>query len=69
LDGISPGDYTYFNHSYYCAPEHSGDLLALTDYGVKFASAVQRANIYGVQFHPEKSQRVGLRLLENFLHQ
>ena len=68
LNGISAGDYAYFNHSYYCAPSHSGDLFIHTDYGIKFASAVQHKNIYGVQFHPEKSQRIGLKLLENFIH-
>ena len=67
LEGLSPGDYAYFNHSYFCTPDRPEDRLIFTDYGVKFSSAVQHANIYGVQFHPEKSQQVGLRLLNNFL--
>ncbi|MHC1782196.1 MAG: imidazole glycerol phosphate synthase subunit HisH [Anaerolineaceae bacterium] len=61
------GEYAYFNHSYYCLPAQSGDACALTDYGIDFASMVARDNILGVQFHPEKSQRVGLRILKNFL--
>lgn len=64
---ISTGDYAYFNHTYYCSPLVAGDVLAETEYITRFASAVQRDNIYGVQFHPEKSQRVGLQILENFL--
>ncbi len=68
FSNIPSGDYAYFNHSYYCVPGRPDDLLCLTDYGVKFASGVQHANIFGVQFHPEKSQRVGLKLLENFLN-
>ncbi len=66
---LQPGDYAYFNHSYYCRPEQSGDTLLLTDYGLSFASAVGRDNLFGVQFHPEKSQRVGLQILKNFLLQ
>jgi glutamine amidotransferase len=64
--GLAPGCYAYFNHSYYCAPHDERDAAARTDYGIDFASAVQRGSLYGVQFHPEKSQRVGLRVLENF---
>jgi glutamine amidotransferase len=64
---IEPGSYVYFNHSYYCQPADPGAAAALTPYRVEFASAVQRDNIYGVQFHPEKSQQVGLRILANFL--
>lgn len=56
----------YFLHSYYFAPNDSADTLALTDYGVRFASAVKRQNIYGVQFHPEKSHGWGIQLLKNF---
>jgi glutamine amidotransferase len=67
LDGLKAGDYTYFNHSYYCVPSDSSDILATTDYGLDFASCVRRENIYGVQFHPEKSQRVGQQILTNFL--
>ncbi len=67
-NGLAPGDYAYFNHSFYCAPGHPGDSLITTDYGAEFASAVQRENLLGVQFHPEKSQRVGLQILENFLN-
>jgi glutamine amidotransferase len=59
--------YVYFNHSYYCQPEESSDILATTEYGLTYACAVQRGNIFGVQFHPEKSQAVGLRILKNFL--
>ncbi|MBI4761814.1 MAG: imidazole glycerol phosphate synthase subunit HisH [Chloroflexota bacterium] len=65
--GIRSGAYVYFNHSYYCRAWNSSDVIATTDYGDKFTCAVQRENIFGVQFHPEKSQRVGLQLLKNFL--
>ena len=59
--------YVYFNHSYYCQPRESSDILATTEYGLTYVCAVQRGNIFGVQFHPEKSQAVGLRILKNFL--
>ena len=67
LDGLKPGDYAYFNHGYYCAPAEEADVLAVTDYGLRYASVVGRGNLYGVQFHPEKSQAVGLRILRNFV--
>ncbi len=59
--------YAYFVHSYYCVPKDANDLTATANYGQDFAIAVQRGNIYGVQFHPEKSQRTGLDLLERYL--
>ncbi len=65
--GIAPASYAYFVHSYYCAPADPADVLLTTDYGFPFAAAVQRGNLYGVQFHPEKSQRTGLKLLANFV--
>lgn len=68
LRNITPGDYVYFNHSYYCVPENRGDIAATTDYGIDFCSIVQRDNVYGVQFHPEKSQKVGIRVLSNFVN-
>ncbi len=58
--------YAYFVHSYYCRPESADLVLAHTDYGGPFASIVGAHPIYGLQFHPEKSQTVGLRLLANF---
>lgn len=67
FDQVNAGAYVYFNHSYYCQPRNSSDVIATTDYGLQFACAVQRENIFGVQFHPEKSQAVGLRILKNFL--
>ncbi|MFW5748767.1 MAG: imidazole glycerol phosphate synthase subunit HisH [Chloroflexota bacterium] len=67
LEGIESGSYAYFVHSYHCVPKRAADLLITTDYGMRFAAAVQRDNIFGVQFHPEKSQAVGLKLLNNFL--
>ncbi len=65
LDGIASGDYVYFVHSY-CAPV-SADTIATTHYGEAFAAVVQRDNVYGAQFHPERSARVGAQLLQNFL--
>ncbi len=67
FDQVNAGAYVYFNHSYYCQPQESSDILATTEYGQTYACAVQRGNIFGVQFHPEKSQTVGLRILKNFL--
>jgi len=63
---IVPGE-AYFLHSYHFVPEDSQDILALTDHGGALVAAVGRDNILGVQFHPEKSQRYGLALLERFL--
>jgi glutamine amidotransferase len=67
LEGIKDGAYAYFVHSYYPVPDEPGDLLATTEYGIEFASVVGRGAIWGAQFHPEKSQDVGLRLLKNFV--
>jgi glutamine amidotransferase len=67
FNGINSGMYVYFNHSYYCQAWNSSDVTAMTDYGIRYACAVQRDNVFGVQFHPEKSQAVGLRILKNFL--
>jgi glutamine amidotransferase len=67
LKGLPDGSYTYFNHSYICNPAEEQDVLAETEYGVTYASIVHKENIYGVQFHPEKSQHIGLTLLSNFL--
>lgn len=67
LKDINNGDYFYFNHSYYCVPEDPGVVLTMTNYGVPFVSAVENGNLYGVQFHPEKSQKVGLKILKNFV--
>jgi glutamine amidotransferase len=64
---VNAGAYVYFNHSFYCQPWNSSDILATTEYGINYACAVQRKNIFGVQFHPEKSQSVGLKILKNFL--
>jgi glutamine amidotransferase len=67
LNGIRTGSYVYFNHSYYCQATDRSDVIAETDYGIRYACAVRRENIFGVQFHPEKSQTVGLQILRNFL--
>lgn len=67
LAGVQRGDYVYFVHSYYCAPEQETAVLAYTDYGFPFASVVAQDNLYGLQFHPEKSQSVGLRIMRNFV--
>ncbi len=67
MDGLSRDSYAYFVHSYYCVPAQQSDILATVDYGLPFTAAVQRDQIYGVQFHPEKSQKTGLQILTNFL--
>ncbi len=66
LAGLGSDSYCYFVHSYYAEPEREEDVLAATTYGIDFPAIVARDNIYGVQFHPEKSHRTGLRLLKNF---
>ncbi len=66
LRDVPDGSYAFFVHSYYCAPQDASIVLATTEYGIEFASMVAHGNILGAQFHPEKSQSVGLRMLENF---
>ncbi len=67
LAGIPDGSYAYFVHSYYCDPSEPEDILATTEYGFPYASMVRRGLIWGVQFHPEKSQQVGIGILKNFV--
>ena len=66
FEGIKDSSFFYFVHSYYCEPAAPGVVLGETDYGLSFASVIGSENLYGVQFHPEKSQQGGLRLLANF---
>ncbi|NJD35680.1 MAG: imidazole glycerol phosphate synthase subunit HisH [Betaproteobacteria bacterium] len=66
-DGIADGARFYFVHSYYVEPESPEVIAGSTHYGIPFTSAVARANIFAVQFHPEKSAQAGLRLLGNFM--
>jgi glutamine amidotransferase len=66
LEGIPDGSYAYFVHSYYVEPADPTCVLAITDYGIRFASVVGQGKVFGAQPHPEKSQKVGLRLLRNF---
>ena len=63
---IPDKSYFYFVHSYYVAPEDSAVIASTTDYGIEFTSSVWKDNIFAVQFHPEKSQALGLQLLRNF---
>jgi imidazole glycerol-phosphate synthase subunit HisH len=66
LDGVADGAYVYFVHSYYVVPADAALIATSTEYGVEFASAIARDNVFATQYHPEKSQAVGLRVLENF---
>ncbi len=66
LAGVDDGAYAYFVHSYYVVPEDATGVLATTEYGVEFASVVGRGRLWGAQFHPEKSQEIGLRMLKNY---
>lgn len=67
LQSVAGGAHTYFVHSYYCQPARPEDVIARTVYGEPFAAIAGRANVVGIQFHPEKSQQVGLRILRNFV--
>jgi glutamine amidotransferase len=67
LEGIEEGSYFYFVHSYFVEPDEKRDALAWTDYGTRFCSVARRGNVWGAQFHPEKSQDAGRQLLRNFL--
>ena len=66
LTGIEPGSHFYFVHSYYVAPDDDSVVLARSEHGTKFCAAISRGNLFATQFHPEKSQTDGLRLLKNF---
>ncbi len=66
LDGIEEGTYVYFVHSLYPDPEDPQIVIAKTTYGTTFTSAIADKNIYGTQFHPEKSGDIGLKILKNF---
>jgi glutamine amidotransferase len=67
FDGIAPGTHTYFVHSFHFAVANRADLVATADYAQALTAAVARDNMVGTQFHPEKSQVAGLRLIANFL--
>jgi len=66
LKDVRSGSYVYFVHSYYVKPRDNGIVLTTTDYGVDFISGIARGNVFGFQFHPEKSQKIGLKILRNF---
>jgi glutamine amidotransferase len=66
LDGLDDGTFVYFVHSYHAVADRPEDVLAHTSYGIDFPAVVARNNVFGVQFHPEKSQHAGLRILQNF---
>jgi glutamine amidotransferase len=65
--GVASGSYVYFVHSYFPKPEDESIVATRTEYGETFASSIWREHVFATQFHPEKSQRVGLRLLANFV--
>lgn len=67
LNHIDNGDFAYFAHSYYARPQNPAHVVATTDYGLDYASVVARDNVCAIQFHPEKSQQVGLQILKNFV--
>ena len=68
LQGIESGSHFYFVHSYYPQPKDKSIVATRTEYGVDFTSAIWRDNVFATQFHPEKSQKVGLQLLANFVN-
>lgn len=66
LKDIEDGSYLYFVHSYYVVPEDKNVIATTTPYGIDFASSIWKNNIFACQFHPEKSQKIGLQILKNF---
>ncbi len=69
LDGVADGEYFYFDHSFHVVPDDETIITTTTDYGLDFVSSVSRDNLFATQFHPEKSQAAGLRILENFVRE
>ncbi len=67
VEGVGDKDYFYFVHSYYADPTDKNVVVAATDYGINFASVVADSNLYGTQFHPEKSGKSGEKILKNFV--
>ena len=67
FDGIDSGSYFYFVHSYFPEPRDSSIVASRTTYGVEFCSAIWKGNVFATQFHPEKSQKAGIKLLVNFV--
>ena len=67
LQGVEDGDFFYFVHSYFVVPEEAQVISTFTTYGNPFVSSISKENLFATQFHPEKSQQKGLRLLENFV--
>ena len=66
LSGVPNGSFFYFVHSYYVDPDDEGDVVSTTDYSRDYTSIAARENAFGIQFHPEKSQALGLLILKNF---
>ncbi|MBI4653580.1 MAG: imidazole glycerol phosphate synthase subunit HisH [Nitrospirae bacterium] len=66
LDRIPDKSYLYFVHSFYVVPEDRAIVSTTTDYGIEFTSMIHKGNVFATQFHPEKSQKIGLTILENF---
>ncbi len=66
LRGIEDGAFVYFVHSYYVVPDDPSLTATTTEYGIEFTSAIARDNVFATQYHPEKSQAIGLKILENF---
>jgi glutamine amidotransferase len=64
--GIRDGSFFYFVHSFYVVPDDASETAGEAEYGIRFSCAVSRDSVFAVQFHPEKSQKIGLRVLENF---
>ncbi len=66
LKGVNQGSFVYFVHSYYATPFNQDYVLATTEYGMEFTAVVRKKNVWATQFHPEKSQDIGLKILHNF---
>jgi glutamine amidotransferase len=67
LKDVADGSYVYFVHSYYCKPKDTSVVCGTTEYGIEFCSMLWAGNVFATQFHPEKSQAVGLKMLDNFV--
>lgn len=67
FNGISSGEYVYFVHSYYADANDKSDVCGVAEYGVRMDVAVEKGDVFGFQFHPEKSSAVGLKMLDNFI--